>query len=154
MAGEQRARYFHLSGSLKKVGKFVGRGRRRSIAQAVVGNLNLRQHVVEELTRTIRKEVKELCSRNYDTILRMKTKPALQSFTWQRIWDELDTKAPLLLTILTNCLPKKKGSSDAVKPALCMCASILLKLTNPHVNLAQGVLSVVLRAGHTPKQVQ
>lgn len=153
VAGERRSRYFHLTNSLKKVGKYVGRGNRKSIARAVIGNPNLRHHVVQAVAREVRREIKELCSRKYDTILRMTTKPALENFTWERVLDELERKAPTLLSIIRDSLPKKKAASEAARPAICTCASILLKMTNPHVNLVQGVLSVVLRAGRASTQV-
>ena len=153
MAGEQKSRYFHLTNSLKMVGRFLGRGNRRSIAQAVLQNPNLCHHVIDEVAKGIRKEIKKLCSKKQDSILRMKTKPALENLLWGRILDELQMHTPTLLAILKNCLPKSKSTSSTVSPAICMSASILLKPTNPHVNLAQGVLSVTLRASHATKQV-
>ena len=63
MAGEQKSRYFHLTNSLKRVGRYLGRGNRRSIAQAVLQNPNLRHHVIDEVAKGIRKEIKKLCSK-------------------------------------------------------------------------------------------
>ena len=37
---------------------------------------------------------------------------------------------------------------------LCDCAAILLQHKNTHMNLMQRVLSLLLNAGHTSKQVQ
>ena len=121
--------------------------------RAVLENPSLRHHVVDEVAKEIRKEIKKLCSRKHDSILRMKTKPALENFLWERILDELQLHAPTLITLLRNCLPKSKSTSATVSPAICMSASILLKITNPHINLTQGVLSIILRAGHATKQV-
>ena len=42
---KKKNRYFHLVGSLKKIGKYVGRGNRRSIAAAVVQNVGCGVHV-------------------------------------------------------------------------------------------------------------
>lgn len=135
------------------MGKYLGRGNKRSIVQAVLENTNLRHHVIIEVANEIRKEIKKICSRKHDSILRMKTKPALENFSWDRILKELQLHTPTLLAILTKCLPKHKSTSSAIIPAVCTSASILLKMTNPHVNLAQGVLSIILRAGCATKQV-
>ena len=54
---EEKSRYFHLSGSLKKIGKYVGRGKKRSIAVAVVENASLRGEVVSSLCNEARKEI-------------------------------------------------------------------------------------------------
>lgn len=72
-------RYHHLSHSLKKLGRFVGRGNRKSIASAVAAKPRLKPEVVERLARCIRtEELIPLCSDRQDTILRLKSKPAVQ----------------------------------------------------------------------------
>ena len=79
----------------------------------------------------------------------MKYKVALERFTWDRVWQELENKAPTLLKILSG-----GASSNNIKPAICTCASILLKLRrNLKVNVVQAVVSVVLKAGHANIQV-
>ena len=40
-SSEQRSRYFHLTDSLKKVGKYMGRGKRKSIVKAILESRNL-----------------------------------------------------------------------------------------------------------------
>lgn len=150
---ERKNRYFHLSGSLKKVGKYVARGNRRSIATAVVENTTLRGEVISLLCKEVRGEIKSLCSDSQDSILRMTTKPALESFTWDRVWQELQLNMPLLVNILTSFLPPSKRVSNSVIPALCVCASIFLKVQNQKVNVVQTMISLVLKAGHATKQV-
>ena len=127
--------------------------------KAILESRNLRSHVINGVANEIKKEIKCLCSKEHDTILRIKTKPALEGFCWERIFNELESSTPTQLSILKNCLPKPREKSLpsvelARLPAICMSASILLKLSNPHVNLAQAVLSVVLRAGCAHKQVR
>ena len=56
-----------------------------------------------------------------------------------------------MLQIFRRSYPHQ--SLKSIKPVLCMCASMLLKLRNPHVNLVQGMVSIVLRVGHACKQV-
>lgn len=146
-------RYFHLSASLKKIGKYVGRGKKRSIANAVVENNSLQGEVVSSLCIQAHKQMKKLCSDKHDSILRMTTKPALEQFTWDRVWEELKLNVPLMLTILTGLVPPSKRESKSAQAALCVCASILLKMQNQKINLVQSVIGLVLRAGHATKQV-
>ena len=55
---ERKSRYFHLSGSLKRIGKYIGRGNRRSIAAVVVQNSRSKDEVVSSLCKDIQAEVK------------------------------------------------------------------------------------------------
>ena len=59
-----------------------------------------------------------------------------------------------MLSILTNLLPLSKRDDKSVIPALCVCASIFLKLQNQKVNVVQTMIGLVLKAGHATKQVQ
>lgn len=90
-------------------------------------------------------ELKEICANNYDTILKMKYQ---QNFTCGRVWKELESKTSTLLAILSGSF-----SNGPVQPAVCTCASILIKMRNLRVNLVQAMTSVVLRAGHANIQV-
>ena len=87
-------------------------------------------------------ELKEICADGYDTILRMKYRVALEMFTWSRVWKELQSKTSTLLEILSGGC-----SNGPVQPSICTCASILMKLRTPKVNLVQAMVSVVLKAG-------
>ena len=145
---KRKTRYFHLSKSLKRLGKYVGRGKKSSIVTAIMSNPQLREHIGTAIAKEVQKELKEICSDEYCSILRMKYKVALERFTWDRVWQELENKAPTLLKILSG-----GASSNNIKPAICTCASILLKLRNPKVNVVQAVVSVVLKAGHANIQV-
>lgn len=150
---QEKNRYFHLSKSLKKVGKYIGRGNKRSIATAVVENAALQGEVLLALCTEACKEVKKLCSDSHDSILRNTTKPAVELFTWERVWLELQLNAPLLLSLLTNLISPTKRDDKSVKPALCMCASILLKLQNQKVDIVQTMIGLVLKAGHATTEV-
>ena len=152
---QRKNRYFYLSRSLKKIGKYVGRGKKRSIAEAVIQNSALKYEVVVALGREVCKEISMICSDSHDSILRMKTKTALELFSWERVWLELKTHAPMLVALLVQLLPpSKRKSADVIHPALCICASILLKLRNNKVNVVQVMMAVILKAGHASKQVR
>ena len=46
------------------------------------------------------------------------------------------------------------ASSSNIRPAICIYASILMKLRNPKIDLVQPAVSVVLKAGHASIHVQ
>ena len=105
------------------------------------------------LGRAVRKEIRKICSDSHDSILRMKTKTALELFSWERVWLELEVHAPLLVALFTHLLSPKPKAGVVVYPSLCVCASIFLKLHNNKINLVQAMIAVVLKAGHATKQV-
>ena len=151
----KQSKYHHLTSSLKKLGRYVGRGNCSSIAQAAVENTTLLPQIAMKLAAHLRRhEIVPICSDKHDSLLRLKSKPAVEHFTWESVWLELQQNAPTLLTLLTNLLPQSKRNSESSKPALCMCTSILLKLQNPKMNIVQSMVSLVLKAGHATKQVQ
>ena len=120
-------------------------------------NLTLRPELVTAMCRTVGAEIKCVCSDLHDSILQMKNKTALEHFTWETVWNELEQKAPTLTAILLGLAPTSKRAqsehTQCIKPALSICASILLKLHHDKVNLVQSVISLVMKAGHASKQV-
>ena len=150
---ERKHKFFHLTQSLKKLGRYVGGGKKKSIAKAAVNNVSLCPQLLRALCESARKEIRHVCSDSHDSILRLKTKPALEHFSWETIWTELQQNTPTLLDILKELIPTSKRERDIFHPALCMCASILLKLNNQKVNLIQSAISLILKAGHATKQV-
>ena len=75
---------------------------------------------MSEVCRVVRNEVKEICSAKHDSILRMKTKPAVEMFTWDCVWRELEEKVPLLLQNVKKSVAQTARSIDTMKPALCV----------------------------------
>ena len=145
---KRKTTYFHLSRSLKRLGKYVGRGKKSSIVDAILSNPQLREHMVTAIAKEVQKELKVICCDEHCSILCMKYKTALERFTWETVWQELKNKATTLLNILSG-----GSSSSTIRPAISMCASILLKLRNPKVNVVQAIVSVVLKGGHASIQV-
>ncbi len=90
----------------------------------------------------------------HDSILRLKSKPALERFSWETVWEELKANAPMLLSFLSFLLPSPKRDQEGVRPAVCTVASIFLLLNNQKVNLVQSVVSLILRAGNATKKVR
>ena len=123
------------------------------IAKAVVENATLQQEVVSQITRASRREIMKICSDSHDSILRMKSKVALEHFSWETVWLELKHNAPLLVNLFLQLVPKHKRDDNSTIMALCVCMSILLQVQSQKINLVQAVISLLLRYGHATKQV-
>ncbi len=59
----------------------------------------------------------------------------------------------IIINLLRNASPTKVRDTDNSLPSLCLCISIILKIQNPHVNVVQGIISLLLKSGHAGKQV-
>ena len=104
--------------------------------------------------RVVRKEIKFLCSDTHNSIQREQSKASIGFLAGiPTVWCELQSKAPLLLLILQNCFSKSKATSDGMKAIFCMFISMLLKTRNSKMCMVQAMITLVLYAGHTEKQV-
>ena len=108
-------------------------------------NPTLRPHVVSVLSLEARKKIKLVTSRKHDSILQMKIKDSIEHFSWDRVWSEIESYCPLLASFLEGCLPPRLQNNNSSIPSLCVCASIVLKIQNSHVNLVQGPLGISLK---------
>ena len=123
------------------------------IVKAVVENVALRQEVIHQLSKVCRKEIRKICSDSHDSILRMKSKVAVEHFSWETVWLELQNNAPLLVTLFKQLFPEQKKEDQSTIMAICVCISILLQAQNGKINLVQAVIGLLLRNGHATKQV-
>lgn len=109
--------------------------------------------VLREIARLIRREIKAACSDNFASMLKDTTDVALSKFSWESIWNELTTVAPVLFSILEGCLALPRKVGIAKKPVICMIFAMLAKFRNPKMSLVQAAISLILRAGHAGSQV-
>lgn len=99
----------------------------------------------------INMEIKHLCSDNFNSIIRENSKAGMEHFSWQSVWLELETCAPLLIIVLKQAL--KIISTNKKDIILSMLICMLLKLRNPKMDYLQSMISLILYAGHAGKQV-
>ena len=134
---------------MKKLARLVGRGNLTSIAGFVIKNPALKSKVLNEI---VGNEIKILCSDKETSIFRDKSHH-LDNFSWEPLWSELSSKAPVLLSIMKGCTPKK-ADLERIKHIICTCAAIPLKFCNRKLCYFQAVISLLLHAGHASKQVR
>ncbi len=152
----------HLTRSLIKLGKSVGRKSRSSIARQVANDRRIKDRVVELLGGNIRREMKTLCSLREISIVRSTSPDTLQYFKWETVIDELQEQAPTLLGFLRGSVQKtRKASPSSQDPKqrtyrvndTTVTAAILLRHRSQGMNLVQRLIPLLLYSGHAPKQV-
>ena len=142
-----------LTPTRKLLAKRLARGSSVSVAVECVRNKKTQKHVITALSRNIRKELKELCSRRVMSLQRARDSNTLQGFNWDAIVDEAAEHAPNLVQLLAECTKGKK-SETTQKSMIGMCLSLLCNNHNPKMTLFQRMLSLVLYAGHSAKKVR
>lgn len=150
--GYKKPRQYILTGSAKKVGKSLARGKKISILEQLLKNQQRRSQAAKIIGRLIRNEMRHICSDKRMSILRETSEAAMKGFTWETVWLELQLVTPLLMTILEHSFPAKLRT-EKLRPLLCLCASMLLKRRQPKMCHVQAAISLVLQAGHCGKQV-
>ena len=127
--GYKKARHYQLSGSAKKVGKSLTRSSKEILLMRVLLRSGMMKEAAVRIGKAIRKEIKVLCSDNHNSIMRERSRTAMEHFSWESIWTEVQTKAP----ILAHTLQTAVSSSDDSRmiPILCTDVSMLLKARNP-----------------------
>ena len=160
MKQRAKAKVHHLSHSLKKLGRSIGRRNRRSIARQSMNDPKIKKRIIQLTGEHIRKEMKTMCGLGTISLLRDFTPARLRSFQWADLVAEMQQSAPTLLEILRGCVTRKKRKDRVGKTyrvsdesVIGICAAILLRHQNPQLNLVQQIVSLLLYSGHAPKMV-
>ena len=152
---------YNVSRSLKKLGKSVGRANRASIARQVVKDERIQLKVINLLSTTLGKEMKKLCSKRVNSLLRRKDCISLQEFNIHDIVNEMKVHAPSVLTLLRGCLQgRNRSRTNKTKSRVFdedlvvgVCCAILLRGRSQRMSLLQRVISLILYCGHASKRV-
>ena len=125
-----------------------------SVSVAVVDHCfkddKIKEHAVNKVATMVHDEMKIMCSHKVDSILQRTS--ALSSFQWIDLMNELEAHAPTLLTVLNSATRTRRDrcNRDGV---IGMCAALLLKFRYNRMSLVHKVISTILYAGHSSKQV-
>ena len=93
-----------------------------------------------------------MCSEHTSSVLSSQSVTDLWEFTWEKLLHELKVNAPILLSILRECTKTRRPRPNQ-NAVIGMCAVILLKHRFKKMSLVQRILSLILYAGHSGKQV-
>ena len=75
----------------------------------------------------------------------------IKSFTWQTLMSELSAYTPVLKRILEATCPKKTQPNFTA--VVCVCVALLARSRNRQMSLISKILSLILYAGHSSKEV-
>ena len=151
--GYKVPKYFPLTPSRKRMGRFVARGSYVAIAKQCLEDERMRKYIIKKLVNVLQVEMKRLCSNHSDSVLMSKSTDDLCSFSHDKIYTELMQHCPTLLEILEGCTNRKSPQANR-KQVICVCAAILAKYRRPSMSLLQRCISLILYAGHCSKQVR
>lgn len=145
-------RNYTLTPSRKKIGKAVGRGSKKAVICECMKISTMRKYIVQILGQKLRNELASLCSEDANSILREQSPDALTGFSWGKLHDELEARAPTFLSLLEMCTHTRKPRCNRMA-VIGMCAVLLLKFRFVKMSLVQKVVSLILYADHSGKQV-
>lgn len=146
------AKSFKITPSRRKICKPLIRRNFQSFSIKCFENVVTRKAIIKKICGMLRQEVSAICSDNYSTVMRDKNSEALIEFDFAKIIEEMELKTPTLLYLLQNCLKANtpRGNEKAV---LAIIASMIFKHRRSSCSLLQRIISLILYAGHTAKQV-
>ena len=89
-------------------------------------------------------EIQDMC--HSDSIFQ-NTSSAIHNFSWEIVWNELQSKTPMLLQFYRHMF---RGAS---KPLICFAISLVLKWRSNSMGLVQRVISCLMYGNGCTKQV-
>ena len=147
-----RPRHFILTPKRKPLGKAIARGSRTAIISQCLKQAEMRTVLVKKLGKLVQKELVHICSTKFKSTLLQHSKHDMTNFSWSSIIAEMKDHAPILLEILLAATHTKQRRSNQ-ELVIAMCTAMLCKLRRAEMSTAQKVISMILYAGHSSKQV-
>ena len=138
-----------------------------AIEEECLEHKDVRACVITKVGKLVRDEVRALCSDRHDSILKSTNPQTLCNFNCEMVINEMEECAPTLLSILRECTrplrvrkqqhgtqKKRRVSTPSRQNAIiAMCTAILCKNRRPSMCLLQKIVSMILQAGRSSKQV-
>ena len=125
---------------------------RVGVADSCFQDNKITEYLIKKTGTIIHRELKNMCTKKVNSILQQSSANAMEEFDWSKLINELKTHAPTFLKILEACTRTRHYRNNRLG-IIGVCTAILLKFRYHHMSLVQKILSVVLQAGHSGKQV-
>ena len=123
------------------------RGHYSKLSVSLIENSKSCQHLLNALAAKVKKEMKELCNLENNSILRDDIE-AVKHFSWETVWLELKRSTPTLASLLTKLWYRQPN-----KLLTCFIISLFLKQRLRNMSLVQHAISVLLYGNGASKQV-
>ena len=108
--------------------------------------------VAIKVGRVIKKEMKETCLDEKQSVFKDKSLSAMEKFNWGKLAADLRQTAPVMAVILENFIASKSTDEPTLKTEIRMtvAAGILLQGFSERASLVQHVVSLLLFSSHSP----
>ena len=133
--------------------KSITRGSKLSAALKCIEDKQIQKHIIRKIGQMLRNEIARMCSREVGSVLHQQGRDTLMKFSWNDVVTEATHHAPILLELLKSCTSTRRPRSNR-HSVISMCIAMLCKVRCNDMSLAHKILSLVLYAGHSSKQVQ
>ena len=129
--------------------KRLARRSLNSLASSVATSSHTSDVIIGQVSRSIRDEMKTLCSMEHDSILR-DCNDGIKFFSWETVYAELVRMMPTFMKILSIIIT---GNESKKKVLMCIISSIVLKSRMHQMSLVQRAISVLLYGNGCTKEV-
>lgn len=82
----------------------VARSNHKTVARQAMLNKKTRKHTLAYLKKDVQREIKSICSKKVNSILRETSADIVSSFSWDLLVQEVEEKAPTLSSLLHACV--------------------------------------------------
>lgn len=140
-----------------KVARALAGGHPQSIANAVMRIEAVKEELFNHFLTLVNAECSDLCQKGIRSLFRRIPVAEMANFRWDTLVEELRSKSPLLLKLLTTVATRVDHRSHVSKkdkfPGIVSAAAVLLKERNREMCAIPSLVSLLMYAGHCEKQV-
>ena len=134
------------------MGKAIARKSKATIVRECIKDPTMFKYIINKISRILQSELRRMCAVEVNSVLKQQLPKNFSEFTWDILIKEAEVYAPVLLAILNACTTTKTPRSNRLG-TIGMCIAILLKYRYDKMCLVQKILSLILYAGHSGKEV-
>lgn len=130
----------------KRLVMSISRNCYKASSKKIIQCEKLKTPVISALSKEVLNEMNITSSTNNATLLRG-SNDELRHFSWEALWQEMQTKLPILFSFLQQILPK------ADKKFIAFLIAMILKKHCKHLSFVQRIVSVMFYGNGCHKQV-
>lgn len=120
------------------------------IVSTIYNVTSLKLQFKARLLQELHADCVELCKRKKPSILRKNKYPDMVDFSWDALFEELQSRCPILLDVMSTVVKSKKCD---VIPPLGLCYAILMQQRNHELSVIQRINTILFSEGNAKKQV-
>ena len=143
------ARTHVLTGEHEIIGRSIATG--SNIGKAIAACPTVAEEVFNIRASQIKQELDVLSSKSDKTLLRCKDEASLRTFSWKKLNDELEKKAPKFIATMKIVCANDAEKMKRELPAILSAASTLLAVHNPELSALEYIKSLILLKGGAKK---